>query len=109
MPSSELAEKIRRGVEEVDDVRVADLHLWELGPVRRGCIVSLVTAVPRDTSYYRNAILQMSEEPANATNRYRDSSSPICLGRCLGCLGLYRERGAIPERSRRLPSGPRQT
>jgi cation diffusion facilitator family transporter len=61
VPSSELAEKIRRGVEEVDDVRVADLHLWELGPGRRGCIVSLVTAVPRDTSYYRNAILQMSD------------------------------------------------
>jgi Co/Zn/Cd efflux system component len=41
VPSTELVEKIRQGVEGLDDVRVADLHLWEIGPGRNGCIVSL--------------------------------------------------------------------
>jgi cation diffusion facilitator family transporter len=48
---------LRRKLEAIDDVKVADLHVWELGPGRRGCIVSLVTSTPRDTDYYRSAIL----------------------------------------------------
>jgi cation diffusion facilitator family transporter len=60
LPSAELADEIRRAVEEVDDARVADLHLWEMGPGRRGCIVSLVTAAPRETAFYRDAILGTS-------------------------------------------------
>lgn len=60
VPSPELAQKIRQRVEGLDDVQVADLHLWEIGPGRRGCIVSLVTAAPRETSFYRKTILEMS-------------------------------------------------
>lgn len=60
LPSRELADRIRRAVEQVDDVRVADLHLWEMAPGQRGCIVSLVTATPRDTAFYRHAILETS-------------------------------------------------
>lgn len=60
VPSTELAETIRQGIERLDDVRVADLHLWEIGPGRRGCIVSLVTAAPRDTSFHRKTILGLS-------------------------------------------------
>jgi cation diffusion facilitator family transporter len=61
VPSSELAEDVRRTIEGVDDVRVADLHLWEIGPGRTGCIVSMVTAAPRDTSFYRKTILDACE------------------------------------------------
>lgn len=57
VPSRKLAETIEAKLEQVDDVRVADLHLWELAPGRRGCIVSLVTANPRDVGYYRSIIL----------------------------------------------------
>ncbi len=57
MPSTKLADAIERRLEQIDDVRVADLHLWELAPGRRGCIVSLVTAAPREVQYYRDAIL----------------------------------------------------
>ena len=39
---------VRKKLEAIDDVRVADLHVWELGPGRRSCIVSLVTATPRE-------------------------------------------------------------
>jgi cation diffusion facilitator family transporter len=48
---------VREKLEAIDDVRVADLHVWELGPGRRSCIVSLVTTQPRDVAYYRSAVL----------------------------------------------------
>ena len=57
VPSSEHARRLQSELEGIDDVRVADLHLWEIGPGRRGCIVSLVTAAPRDTAFYREKIL----------------------------------------------------
>jgi cation diffusion facilitator family transporter len=48
---------VRKRLEAIDDVRVADLHVWELGPGRRSCIVSVVTATPRDVDFYRSAVL----------------------------------------------------
>jgi cation diffusion facilitator family transporter len=53
--SPALAETIRRKL-EVDDDKVADLHLWELAPGRRGCIVSIVTDAPKDTAVYRSLL-----------------------------------------------------
>jgi cation diffusion facilitator family transporter len=55
--SRELARRISDRLETIDDVKVADLHLWEIAPGRQGCIVSLVTGQPRDTVFYRDAIL----------------------------------------------------
>ena len=57
VPSPELARRIAVLLEAIDDVRVADLHLWEIAPGRQGCIVSLVTGDPRETAFYRDAIL----------------------------------------------------
>jgi cation diffusion facilitator family transporter len=48
---------VRHKLEAIDDVRVADLHVWELGPGRRSCIVSVVTSTPRDVTFYRDAVL----------------------------------------------------
>ena len=48
---------VRQRLESIDDVRVADLHVWELGPGRRSCIVSIVTADPRDVAFYRDTVL----------------------------------------------------
>jgi cation diffusion facilitator family transporter len=48
---------VRQRLEAIDDVRVADLHVWELGPGRRSCIVSVVTANPREVTDYRQAVL----------------------------------------------------
>jgi cation diffusion facilitator family transporter len=50
-------EVVRQKLEAIDDVKVADLHVWELGPGRRSCIVSVVTAAPRELTYYRDAVL----------------------------------------------------
>ena len=58
VPSRKLAESIEARLEQIDDVRVADLHLWEMAPGRRGCIVTLVSATPRDVQFYREAILE---------------------------------------------------
>jgi len=48
---------VRKQLEAIDDVKVADLHVWELGPGRRSCIVSVVTSTPRELAYYRDAVL----------------------------------------------------
>jgi Co/Zn/Cd efflux system component len=48
---------VKARLEAIDDVRIADLHVWELGPGRRSCIVSLVTAAPRGVDFYREAVL----------------------------------------------------
>lgn len=50
-------DRVRAQLEAIDDVRVADLHVWELGPGRRSCIVSLVTSTPRDVDFYRQAVI----------------------------------------------------
>lgn len=55
-PSVDDTRAIRAELEAVDDVCVADLHLWELGPGERGCIVKLVTSSPRDPDFYRRLI-----------------------------------------------------
>ena len=49
---------VREQLEAIDDVRVADLHVWELGPGRRSCIVSVVTASPRAVEFYRDVVLR---------------------------------------------------
>jgi len=48
---------VRKQLEAIDDVQVADLHVWELGPGRRSCIVSLVTSSPREVEFYRKRVL----------------------------------------------------
>jgi cation diffusion facilitator family transporter len=56
--ASEAVEAGIKGLlEGMDDVRVADIHSWEVGPGRRAAIVSLVTAQPRDTALYRARVL----------------------------------------------------
>jgi Co/Zn/Cd efflux system component len=55
-PSVDETRTIRRELEAIDDVSVADLHVWELGPGERSCIVKLVTSSPRDPSFYRELI-----------------------------------------------------
>lgn len=55
--SPELEQWVRAQLEAIDDVRVADLHVWEVGPGQHGCVVSLVTSKPRDVDEYRKTLL----------------------------------------------------
>lgn len=56
-PSPELEKTIRKRLEQLgSDVR--DLHVWELGPNRRGCIVSICTTGTLALDEVRTAILE---------------------------------------------------
>lgn len=57
VPTEALVGQIEAHLAKLDDVHVADLHVWELAPGKRGCIVSLVSARPRDVDFYRKEIL----------------------------------------------------
>lgn len=54
-PDAALLARIRRRV-EADGDRVADLHLWRLGPGHLGAIIAIVTARSRDASFYRSQL-----------------------------------------------------
>ncbi len=51
-PDERVTRELRRVIEAEGD-RVADLHVWRLGPGHLGAIVSVATAAPRDPRYYR--------------------------------------------------------
>jgi cation diffusion facilitator family transporter len=54
-PDRGLSDQIREIVERSGD-RVADLHLWRLGPGHLGAIVSIATTGARDAAHYRKAL-----------------------------------------------------
>jgi Co/Zn/Cd efflux system component len=47
-----MAEDLRKAIESDGD-RLADLHLWRLGPGHLGAIVSVITSTPRECNFYR--------------------------------------------------------
>jgi cation diffusion facilitator family transporter len=53
---SETARRVRAMLEAVDDVQVADLHLWRVGAASHACIVSLVTHDPRPLAFYKGLL-----------------------------------------------------
>jgi len=54
--SSSLEDGIRAALERIDDVRVSDLHVWSLGRGDRGCIISLASSAPRESSFYKQQL-----------------------------------------------------
>jgi Co/Zn/Cd efflux system component len=60
-PSPTIEAELRRELEALEGVRVADLHVWELAPGRRSCMVSIVAETPRDTQFYRDHIHTRAE------------------------------------------------
>lgn len=55
-PSSAVEDEIRVVLEALDDVRVSDLHVWSLGGGRKSCVVTVITAAPREARCYREAL-----------------------------------------------------
>jgi cation diffusion facilitator family transporter len=51
-PDRAMAETVRRTIESEGD-RLADLHLWRLGPGHLGAIISVATREPRGQEFYR--------------------------------------------------------
>jgi cation diffusion facilitator family transporter len=56
---SDLEARVREALESMDDVRVSDLHVWPLGRGLRSCVVTVVSATPRDVANYRERILSV--------------------------------------------------
>jgi cation diffusion facilitator family transporter len=54
-PDKAMAEELRHAIESDGD-RLADLHVWRLGPGHLGVIVSVITAKPRDAEFYRSRL-----------------------------------------------------
>lgn len=54
-PDTTVKDGIRGVVEEQGD-RLADLHVWRLGPGHLGAIVSVVTEKPRGVGFYRERL-----------------------------------------------------
>ena len=59
-PGSGLADNVRQTI-EVDGDRLADLHLWRLGPGHLAAIVTVATDKPRDPGYYRQRLARFRD------------------------------------------------
>jgi cation diffusion facilitator family transporter len=55
VPDSDLTERVRERLEIKGD-RLADLHLWRLGPGHAGVIASLVSDEPREPDFYKRRL-----------------------------------------------------
>lgn len=61
LPAEEdLSGKIRKALEGTGD-RIADLHVWQLGPGHHGAIVSIRSPTPQPLSVYRERLGHLSE------------------------------------------------
>lgn len=58
---SQVAEEIKAMIEADPDTRVADFHIWRVGPRSLACILSLVTHTPRHVSFYKEKLAQVPE------------------------------------------------
>jgi cation diffusion facilitator family transporter len=54
-PDRSMAERLRQAI-EADGDRVADLHLWRLGPGHLGAILAVRTAKARDAEHFRTKL-----------------------------------------------------
>jgi cation diffusion facilitator family transporter len=59
-PSPALEAEIRGVLESLDDVQVRELRVWSLGGGAKSCVVTVVTAAPRDARSYREALTRFA-------------------------------------------------
>lgn len=58
---NDLTEEVRTAIESDADNRLADLHLWQVGPGHWAAIVAVVTATPRDPAHYKRLLAPVHE------------------------------------------------
>jgi Co/Zn/Cd efflux system component len=58
-PDREVMRGIRQAIEAEGD-RLADLHVWRLGPGHLGAIVSVITPHAREPRFYRNLLARFA-------------------------------------------------
>ena len=80
---AQLREAIRGAIESHADERVADLHVWSIGPAIYAAVVGLVTDAPKSAGFYKGllprdlGVVHVSVEvhhcsspPANQSDRW---------------------------------------
>ena len=51
-----MLEQTRAAIESVDDIRIADLHIWSIGPGIYSAILAVVSDTPKQPEYYKSLI-----------------------------------------------------
>ncbi len=52
----EIVDQVRSCVEAEPETRIADLHIWRIGPSHLAAILSIVTSVPHPPAYYKKLL-----------------------------------------------------
>ncbi len=55
-PSAETTNAVRKAIESEADNRIADLHVWRLGPGHLAAVVTVVTHEPRPPAHYKSLL-----------------------------------------------------
>ena len=102
VPDRRVADGVRRAIEAEGD-RVADLHLWRLGPGHLGAIVSVATAqpararvLPGPTGAVRFVVPSHGRGGTGVVITTLRPASGFCWQDCVRCLGGPRQRRQPP-------------
>jgi cation diffusion facilitator family transporter len=60
VPDENMPARIRGVIEADADNRIADLHVWQLGPLNYAAIISLVTHKPRNPQHYKALLVDIA-------------------------------------------------
>ena len=71
--------EITRIIESDSDNRVADIHVWKVGPADYAALISLVTHFPKDADYYKQQ-LNAFKELSHITIEINHCIEEPCLG-----------------------------
>jgi cation diffusion facilitator family transporter len=77
--AGERRDAIRAALEAETDDRVADLHLWRVGPRHLAAVVSVVTHEPRPAEYYKQRLAAF-RDLAHVTVEVQRCAGPPCDG-----------------------------
>ena len=69
---------IKKEIENAKDNRIADIHVWRVGPVHYAAIISIVTHYPQRIEYYKE-LLRDFEELSHITIEVNTCDSEPCI------------------------------
>lgn len=85
-----MEQRVRELVEQDADNRLADLHIWRVGPASHACIASIVTHDPRPVEHYKALLRGVSglDHVTVEINRCHDSNNAhACRPAVLSAVG----------------------
>ena len=69
---------IKKAIEKTMDNRIADIHVWQVGPAQYAAIISVVTHYPQRIEYYKE-LLRDFQELAHITIEVNTCDSEPCI------------------------------